>query len=84
MSPSGITIALALALAGFAALAWRKLAIVASLAPEVRWDAPLARLRHLAVDGFLQSRMIRGDRKPGIMHAVIFGGFLALLARRCS
>jgi hypothetical protein len=26
--------------------------------------------------------MIRGERKPGIMHAVIFGGFLALLARK--
>ena len=26
--------------------------------------------------------MIRGERKPGIMHAVIFAGFLALLARK--
>ena len=82
MSPAGITLALVLAFAGFAALAWRKLAIVARLAPEVRWDDPLARLRHLVVDGFLQSRMIRGDRAPGIMHAVIFGGFLVLLARK--
>jgi Fe-S oxidoreductase len=82
MSPAGITVALAIAFAGFAALAWRKLAIVASLAPEVRWDVPLERLRRLLVDGFLQSRMIRGDRKPGIMHAVIFGGFMVLLARK--
>jgi hypothetical protein len=33
-------------------------------------------------NGFLQSRMIRGERRPGIMHAVIFLGFLALLARK--
>lgn len=82
MSPVGITLALAAAFCGFAALAWRKLAIVASLAPEVRWDAPRERLRRLLVDGFLQGRMIRGDRRPGIMHAVIFGGFLALLLRK--
>ena len=33
------------ALAGFGYLACRKLAIVASLQPEMRWDRPLARLR---------------------------------------
>ncbi|HEX4885398.1 MAG TPA: (Fe-S)-binding protein [Casimicrobiaceae bacterium] len=82
MSPVGITLALAVAFAGFGVLAWRKLAIVASLAPEVRWNAPGTRWRQVLVDGFLQSRMIRGDRKPGIMHAVIFGGFLTLLLRK--
>ena len=55
---------------------------MAALGPEVRWDDPFARLKVLFVNGFLQSRMIRGERKPGIMHAVIFGGFLALLARK--
>jgi Fe-S oxidoreductase len=32
--------------------------------------------------GFLQSRMIRGEWRPGVMHAVIFAGFVALLARK--
>ena len=82
MSPVGITLALVLAFAGFAALAWRKLAIVVHLAPEVRWDHPAERVRRLVVDGFLQSRMIRGDRKPGVMHAVIFAGFCILLLRK--
>jgi Fe-S oxidoreductase len=34
------------------------------------------------VNGFLQSRMVRGEWKPGLMHAVIFLGFVALLARK--
>ena len=33
-------------------------------------------------NGFLQSRMIRGEPRPGIMHAVIFLGFMSLLARK--
>ncbi|MEO8675414.1 MAG: (Fe-S)-binding protein, partial [Casimicrobiaceae bacterium] len=82
MNPAGITLLMLAAFAGFFHFAWRKLAIVAALGPEVRWDHPFARLKVLFVNGFLQSRMIRGERKPGIMHAVIFGGFLALLARK--
>ncbi len=82
MSPVGITLALAVAFAGFFALAWRKLAIVARLAAEPRWDHPAERLRRVLVNGLLQRRMIHGDRPPGIMHTVIFLGFLALLARK--
>ena len=44
MNPVAITLLLAAALAAFCALAWRKLAIVVKLAPEARWDRPLARL----------------------------------------
>ena len=44
MGPVAITVLLLLALAGFAALAWRKLGIVAALQPDMRWDAPLERL----------------------------------------
>ena len=51
-------------------------------APEVRWDHPGARLMAVVTNGFLQSRMIRRDWKPGVMHAVIFLGFMALLARK--
>jgi Fe-S oxidoreductase len=82
MSPVGITLLMVAAFAGFFALAWRKLAIVTSLQPEVRWDHPLARFRRVLVDGVFQSRMIRGDAKAGIMHCVIFTGFMALLARK--
>jgi Fe-S oxidoreductase len=82
MSPLGISLLMLVAFAGFAYLAARKLRIVASLAPEVRWDHPGARLMAVVTNGFLQSRMIRRDWKPGLMHAVIFLGFVALLARK--
>ena len=82
MSPLGITLLLSVALAGFAALCWRKLSIVAALGPDPRWDAPLARLRTVWENGFLQRRMIARDRRPGVMHTVLFLGFVALLARK--
>jgi len=82
MSPVGITLLLLAAFAGFAWLAARKLAIVVRLQPEVRWDRPLARLASVLHNGLLQQRMIRREWKPGIMHTVIFLGFLSLLLRK--
>ena len=82
MSPWGITLLMLAGFAGFGILAMRKLAIVARLQPEVRWDRPLARLRAVLVNGFMQQRMIARDWRPGLMHAVIFLGFMALLARK--
>jgi len=82
VNPIAITLLLAVALAGFGALAWRKLAIVVKLAPEVRWDHPLARFHTVLVKGFLQSRMVAREWKPGLMHAVIFLGFMTLLVRK--
>src|SRR5436305_1005860 len=82
MGPAAITLLLLAAVAGFVALAWRKISIVLALKPEVRWDHPLARLRSVAVNGFMQSRMVRREWKPGLMHAVIFTGFMTLLVRK--
>jgi Fe-S oxidoreductase len=82
MSPFGITVLMLAAFAGFGYLASRKLAIVASLQPEVRWDHPRLRVKEVLVNGFLQSRMVRGEWKPGLMHAVIFLGFMSLLVRK--
>ena len=82
MNPVAITLLLAAALAGFGALAWRKLAVVVALSPEVRWDRPWARLSAVLVNGFLQRRMVAREWKPGVMHAVIFLGFMTLLARK--
>jgi len=55
---------------------------VARLAPEVRWDHPGERLRSVLYNGLLQSRMVRGEWRPGLMHAAIFAGFMALLVRK--
>ena len=82
MGPFAITLLMLIAVGGFCALAWRKLAIVARLSPERRCDRPAARLKEVLVNGFLQSRMIRGEWRPGLMHAVIFVGFLSLLLRK--
>ena len=82
MSPLGISLLMLVAFVAFAWLAWRKLAIVVALAPEVRWDHPLARAKSVLTNGFLQARMIRRDWKPGVMHAVIFIGFMTLLVRK--
>jgi Fe-S oxidoreductase len=82
MGPIAITLILLLGLAGFGYLCWRKLAIVAALQPEVRWDAPGRRLGKVLSLGFMQSRMIAGEFRPGVMHAVIFLGFMTLLIRK--
>ena len=82
MSPVGISLLMLLALAGFAALTWRKLRIVAALQPEPRWDAPVQRLRSVLMNGLLQRRMVQREWRPGLMHTVIFVGFMSLLLRK--
>jgi Fe-S oxidoreductase len=82
MSPLGITLLMLAAFTAFAALTWRKLSIVASLQPEVRWDHPADRLRKLLRLGLMQSRMIAMEPRAGLMHTAIFLGFLSLLARK--
>ena len=82
MSPPGIVALLLAALAAFVWLSARKLRIVAALQPESRWDHPGDRLRTLVANGLLQQRMIRHDWRPGLMHAIIFLGFVSLLVRK--
>ena len=82
MGPLAITALMILGFGGFAALAWRKIAIFRALQPEVRWDRLGERLGRVARMGFGQSRMVAGEWRPGIMHAAIFLGFCALLVRK--
>jgi len=82
LSPLGIVALLLAALAAFVWLSARKLRIVAALQPESRWDHPGDRLRTLVANGLLQQRMIRHDWRPGLMHAIIFLGFVSLLVRK--
>src|SRR3982750_1539677 len=82
MSPAGISALMALAFSGFAALAWRKLRIVRALQPEPRWALPWDRLRTVIGNGLLQRRMVKREWRPGLMHAVIFVGFMSLLLRK--
>lgn len=82
MSPVGISVLLLVSFLAFAAFTWRKLQIVAALQPEVRWDRPWERLRSVLGNGLLQQRMIRREWKPGVMHTMIFLGFMSLLVRK--
>jgi Fe-S oxidoreductase len=82
VSPVAVALLFGVALTAFCWLAARKLAIVVHLAPDARWDRRAARLKALLVNGVLQSRMVRGEWKPGLMHAVIFLGFVSLLLRK--
>ena len=84
MNPLAITVLLAVAFVAFGVLAWRKLGIVVKLAPEARWDHPLTRFHAVLVNGFLQSRMVAREWRPGLMHAVIFLGFMLCSCARCS
>lgn len=72
------------AITAFAVLAWRKLVILPHLGHDVRWDPPSARLGTVVENGFLQSRMVRREWKPGLMHAAIFLGFVVLLVRKAE
>lgn len=82
MSPLGITLLMLVGFATFCWLAWRKLSIVVALAPDNRFDHPRRRVQRLLQVGFGQSRLLSGDFRPGLMHAVIFFGFLTLLVRK--
>ncbi|MBL8327145.1 MAG: (Fe-S)-binding protein [Rubrivivax sp.] len=82
MGPLAITLLMLAGFAAFAVLAWRKLVLLAHLQPEVRWDHPGERLKSVLVNGLLQRRMIRREPAAGVMHAVIFLGFMALLLRK--
>ena len=82
MNPTGITLLMSVALGGFVYLAARKLALLRHLQPETRWDRPLSRFKSVLLNGFLQCRMVRREWKPGLMHAVIFLGFVSLLLRK--
>ncbi|MCC7327693.1 MAG: (Fe-S)-binding protein [Burkholderiales bacterium] len=82
VNPVATSLLLLAAFAGFGWLVARKLAIVARLAPENRFDRPWSRLSAVVVNGLLQRRMLARDWKPGLMHTIIFLGFLGLLLRK--
>ena len=82
MSPVFITLLMAAGFAAFGVMAWRKLAIVAALAPDNRFDHLGERTVRLLKMGIGQSRLLSGDFRPGLMHTVIFVGFMTLLVRK--
>ena len=82
MSPV-LTAAMLLAgLAFFAFTMARRLAPLAALRPEVRWDRVGERVRNLLAFGFGQKRLPdEGERVPGVLHVLIFLAFVVLALR---
>ncbi len=70
---------MAAALAVFVYGLWRRVRVWRLGRPEVAWDRPLARLRRVLVRAGAQTALLR-EPFPGVMHALVFFGFLVLFA----
>src|SRR5512144_1529175 len=82
MAPFLTAAMLVVGLAFFAFTMARRLAPLAALRPEVRWDRPGERVRTLLAFGIGQRRLPdRGERVPGVLHVLIFAAFLVLAIR---
>src|SRR5690349_5997416 len=82
MSPFLTAAMLVLGLAFFAFTMTRRLAPLAALRPDVRWDRAGERIRTLLAFGFGQRRLPdRGERVPGVLHVLIFAAFIVLAIR---
>ena len=57
---------------------WQRIALWREGKPEARWDRIPERLKFLVRHGLLQGRILT-QRYPGVMHALMFWGFCALL-----
>lgn len=81
MFPIPIAILLVLALGFFGLSCYRWFRVIRQGQPDDRFNDWGKRVKNLITIAFAQTRMIRGDFKAGIMHAVIFWGFLVIALR---
>ncbi|MBI2083414.1 MAG: 4Fe-4S dicluster domain-containing protein [Deltaproteobacteria bacterium] len=77
--PVGILILFALGFFGYTLSRWWK--VLRSAQPDPRFNDYKQRLKNLIVIAFGQSKMLRRDFKAGLMHAIIFWGFLVISLR---
>src|SRR5258708_19328654 len=75
------TMVIALAIFGFGI--WRRVRLWRLGKRVVRWDHLGQRFRIVMVQAFGQTNLLK-ERVPGIMHALIFFGFLVLFAATVS
>jgi ferredoxin len=64
-------------IAVFAYGTWRHIRVWRIGKPEMRWDRPLYRARRVLVQAIGQAALLK-ERLPGIMHALLFYGFVVL------
>ncbi|MHB1837320.1 MAG: 4Fe-4S dicluster domain-containing protein, partial [Solirubrobacteraceae bacterium] len=79
MSHVAFPIVWALALLSFGATLARRARLLLAARPAGRFDRIGERVRRMAVDGLGQRKFLRGEQPAGIMHALIFWGFVVLL-----
>jgi Fe-S oxidoreductase len=72
-------IVLGVALLSFAAILGNRLRLLVAARPANRFDRIGERVRRMLVDGFGQRKFLIGEQPAGIMHALIFWGFVVLL-----
>ena len=69
----------ALAMVVFVAILASRARMLLAAAPASRFDHVLARIRRMTVDGLGQRKFLSGEQPAGIMHALVFWGFVVLM-----
>lgn len=82
MFPTAISFILLAGLLTFAHTIYRRSLLLASAqGKDIRFDNIGGRIRHLFQSGFGQKRLLLHETKSGIMHAIIFWGFIIISLR---
>src|SRR5690242_13211390 len=79
MSPVAFPIVWAIALLAFAVILWRRVRILRAAPGAPSLDHLAERSRRALTVGLGQRRFLRGEQPAGVMHALIFWGFMILL-----
>jgi Fe-S oxidoreductase len=69
----------AIALAIFAGIIAMRARLLLAAKPAARFDHIPTRLKRMAVDGLGQRKFFSGEQPAGIMHALVFWGFVVLM-----
>src|SRR3954469_2018219 len=69
----------AIGLLAFAAILAGRMRRLWAARPAARMDRMPKRLRRAVIDGVGQKKFLRGEQPAGIMHALIFWGFVVLM-----
>ncbi|MGZ4278526.1 MAG: (Fe-S)-binding protein, partial [Solirubrobacteraceae bacterium] len=79
MSHVAFPIVWAIGLLVFAVIVAGRARLLLAARPAARLDRIPERLRRMVVDGLGQRKFLRGEQPAGIMHALIFWGFVVLM-----
>ena len=79
MSHLAFPVVWAIGLLVFAGIIAGRVRLLLRARPAARLDRLPDRVRRLFVDGFAQRKLLVRERTSGLMHALIFWGFLVLM-----